>query len=145
MEERCPHCNALMKMYWHRITPGLTKVLAKIYAKVCEKGENNFRMDELKLDHSEYGNFQKLRFHALIAKEVDDGELIKGSWLITRRGVNYLKNIESIPVRVQTFRNKVVDHDSELVNLSEVMRKTDPYFEVKFDYDIFEPHQKLLL
>ena len=64
----CHHCGASLKKYWHRITPGLVKTLAKVYERVCEKGENHVAKGELKLSHGEYGNFQKLRFHALIAK-----------------------------------------------------------------------------
>ena len=132
-----------MKMYWHSLTPGLVKVLVKCYVYASEH-DNLFMMRDLKLDHSEYGNFQKLRFHALIAKKKQDGEKVERVWLITQRGADFLKGTIQIPDRVQTFRNKVVDHSPELVTVRDVM-KSDPYWESDFSFDIFAPKQTSLL
>lgn len=143
-EEKCPHCGAAMKKYWHRITPGLVKALVKAYAVVCEKGDYHFTKKDLDLNHSEYGNFQKLRFHGFIAKHKVDGEWKRGEWILTRRAGDFLTGKIDIPARVQTFRNKVVDHDIIRVTVGEVM-KSEPYFEVDFDYSIFDPVQERLL
>lgn len=132
-EELCTHCGASLKKYWHRLTPGLVKTLAIIYSTVCSKSENKISKDELDLTHSEYGNLQKLRFHALIAKYKKDGVWRRGDWLITKRGADFLKGYCEIPYRVQTFRNKVVAHDAKKVGISDVM-KSDKYFE---GYDDF--------
>lgn len=131
----CPHCHAQMNSYYHAITPGLVKILLKVYKHVVETGQNSLGMNELPLTHSEYGNFQKLRFHALIAK--DDNEDKK--WLVTTRGADFLKGRISIPRRVETFRNKVVGHDSELVTIADVMR-SDPHFQT-----VFETHTQPLI
>jgi hypothetical protein len=139
MIERCPHCNASLRKYWHSLTPGLVKVLVKCYAYASEH-DNLFKMRDLKLDHSEYGNFQKLRFHALIAKKKQDGEKVERVWLITQRGADFLKGMIQIPDKVQTFRNKVVDHSPELVTVRDVM-KSEPYWEQDFSYDLFAPKQ----
>jgi len=137
---RCSYCGASLKRYWHRVTPGLVRVLVQCYKKVSEEGKNRFSMKDLKLDHSEYGNFQKLRFHALIAKHKIDGEVVKREWLITKRGADFLKGLIEIPVKVQTFRNRVIDHDADLIKIRDVM-KSEPYWEEDFEYDIFEPTQ----
>ena len=142
--ETCLHCGARLKKYWHRLTPGLVKVLVKCYKKVSEKQENIFLMKDLNLDHSEYGNFQKLRFHGLIAKNRVNGEIQHKEWLITSRGTDFLRGEIQIPIRVQTFRNRVVDHDIELVTVTDVMRDV-VYWEQNFDYDIFKPIQKTLI
>ena len=136
--EKCPYCNASMKKYWHRITPGLVKALVKAYEVVSNKGKNKFDKKDLDLTHGEYGNFQKLRFHALIAKYKVNGEWKRGDWLITQRGADFLKGRVSIPVRVQTFRNKITNHDESSVFVKDVIGTT-PYFEEEFDYEIAQP------
>lgn len=142
-EETCEHCGAKLRHYWHRITPGLVKILVKCY-EYASTHENLFMMKDLNLDHSEYGNFQKLRFHGLIAKNKVDGVVQERVWLLTHRGAEFLKGTIQIPVRVQTFRNRVEDHDSELVTVTDVMR-SDPYWESNFSYDIFAPKQAILI
>ena len=143
MTERCEHCGASLKKYFHSITPGLVKVLVKCYVYASEH-DNEFKMRDLKLDHSEYGNFQKLRFHALIAKKKEDGEKVERTWLVTSRGADFLKGTIQIPDKVQTFRNGVVDHSPELVTIRDVM-KSEPYWEQDFSYDLFEPKQQSLI
>lgn len=128
IDEHCSHCGASLKKYWHRLTPGLINTLVKVYVGISSKGENVITKDELDLTHSEYGNFQKLRFHALIAKHKVDGKWNRRDWLITRRGVEFLKDQIKIPYRVQTFRNKVVAHDAKRIGIADVMG-SQPYFE----------------
>lgn len=128
MTEKCPHCGASMKMYWHKITPGLVRALVKTYQTISSNGENKVAKDEIKLSHSEYGNFQKLRFHGLIAKYKVEGKWVRGTWLLTRRGAEFLKGRIEIPAKVQTFRNKVVGHDPRMVKVADVM-DVQPYFE----------------
>ena len=139
MTDQCPYCHASLKKYWHSITPGLVKTLIKCYVYASEH-DNEFKMRDLNLDHSEYGNFQKLRFHALIAKRKQDGERVERVWLITGRGADFLKGVMTIPDRVQTFRNRVVEHSPIMVNVRDVMR-SEPYWEEKFDFNLFEPKQ----
>lgn len=127
-KEYCECCGASLKKYWHRITPGLLATLVKVYAGVSSKGENIIRMDELELSHSEFGNFQKLRFHALIAKHKVEGVWKRREWLMTRRGADFLKGNIDIPYRVQTFRNEVVAHDAKKIFIKDVLG-TAPYFE----------------
>lgn len=141
--QTCETCGASLKEYWHSMTVGLVKTLVKCYEHVCRTNCNVFKMNDLKLDHSEYGNFNKLRFHGLIAKYRVDGEVQNREWVITRRGVAFLKGELQIPLRVKTFRNRVVDHDEEMVTVTNIM-KNQLYWEDKFDFSIFEPKQSIL-
>lgn len=134
----CPHCGATMKETWQSLTPGLINILIKCYQCVSNKKDNVFTMNELKLTHSEYGNFQKLRFHALIAKRKVNGQIVPKEWVITHRGGNFLKGEISVPSRVKTFRNRVIDRDENLVTIGDVMR-SQPYWQVNFDFDLFKP------
>lgn len=122
----CPHClegEYIVKVtkFWHRITPGLVKTLVKVYKRVCEKNNNLVFVNELDLNHSEYGNFQKLRFHALIAKYRKSGQVIHRSWVITKRGSDFIKGTK-IPDKVQTLLNHVIAHSDRLISLTDVMR-----------------------
>lgn len=131
----CPHCGASTNSYTHAITPGLVKILLKVYKHVVESGCNSLGMNELPLTHSEYGNFQKLRFHALIAK--DDNEDKK--WLVTTRGADFLKGKIQIPRTVETYRNRVTGHSEDHVTITQVMR-SDPVFQT-----VFETHTQPLI
>ncbi len=135
--QNCDKCGASLKKYWHKITPGLVHTLVKVYEKVNEKGENKIHKSELTLSHGEYGNFQKLRFHALIAKYKEDGKIKSGQWLITRRGAQFLTGQTTIPASVQTFRNKVVGHDLEQVSLADIIgKRSEPYFQTDFAFNL---------
>lgn len=145
-EKFCPVCGANMKKYWHTLTPGLVGLLVKCYDQVKKTGINKFKMNELELSHSEYGNFQKLRFHALIAKHKVNGEWINSEWVITSRGGDFLCSKISVPKRVQTFRNKVVDHDFETISIRQIFNERSAvWFENQFDYSLFQPQQATLL
>lgn len=119
-------------MYWHTMNGVLTAALVKVFYRVCEKGQNRVSKRELSLNHTEYGNFQKLRFHGLIAKYKEGGEWIKGTWLLTRRGRQFLGGEIRIPVSVQTFRNHIVAYSAETVTISEVDKKA-PYYMISGD------------
>jgi hypothetical protein len=144
-ETYCSQCGARMKSYWHAITPGLVKMLVKIYSAIASKGENKIHPHkEMELTTTEHMNMTKLRFHGLIAKCKEEGEVQRGFWLITHRGVEFLKGEIQIPSRVQTFRDKVTGHDERLVTVTDVMKST-PYWEKDFSYEIFEPKQTSML
>lgn len=122
---KCIHCGASLMSHKHKLTPGLVVILLKVYKRICEKGENSITMKELNLDHSEFGNFQKLRFHAMIAKQEDK------TWLITQRGTDFLKGKVQVPDHVETYRNRVIGHSEDYVTVSKVM-KSDPYWQQIF-------------
>lgn len=132
-QELCPHCGAKMRAYWHRLTPMLVKGLIKFRKAVVEKGVNKIHLQrDLNLTKTEYNNFQKLRLHGLVAKFREDNERVNGYWLLTRRGGLFLNNHYAIPKRVKTFRNKVIEHDKELVTVVKVIG-SEPYLETITD------------
>lgn len=119
---RCPHCNASMKQYWHRLTPLLVSVLIKFRNAVSDKGVNEIHVPkELPLSTTEYNNFQKLRFHGLVAKVRISGVHKSGYWLLTHRGSEFLKGTIEIPAKVLTFRNEVIDRSERLVGVKGVL------------------------
>lgn len=137
--ERCEHCGAITNKYWHRLTPVLVHALVKTLTVVREQDKNFVKKGDLDLTHSEYGNYQKLRFHALIAKHRDDDGRFDG-WLITDRGGKFLRNELTVPVRVQTFRNTIVAHDENLVSIVDVIGYT-PLPQQDFEPEPATPEQ----
>jgi hypothetical protein len=62
MTERCPHCGANMKAFWHTLNPGLVSVLVKCIQFVHEHEKNEFHLQhDLHLSVNEFSNFTKLR------------------------------------------------------------------------------------
>lgn len=125
-DDQCPYCSAGLKEYWHKLTPMLVNGLVKMKQKIINKNENRIHLqDDLSLSKTEYNNFQKLRFHGLIAHcKNEDGSRDSGYWLITKRGSEFLKGSLSIPDRVKTFRNHVVGHSTHLVSIAGVIGST---------------------
>lgn len=122
-DEVCPHCGAKKKVYWQRLSPILVKTLVKFKAAVIQKGENKIHLrDDLELTKSEYTNFQKLRFHGLVAKYKIEGKNIYGYWVLTRRGSDFLKNEITVPVKVKTYRNKVIGYSEARVTVIDVIK-----------------------
>lgn len=147
--EYCDHCGAALKSYWHALTPGIIRALIKALNVVRERNKNEFHLyDDLtgsnKLTTTEQMNWTKLRFHGLVAKVKENGEWKRGYWLITKRGGEFLRAKVEIPKKVQTFRNKVVDHSTELVTIRDVIDSTE-YWQIDFPGEIFDPGQKALL
>ncbi len=107
--------------------------------RVIQKGENKIHLQkDLNLTKTEYNNFQKLRFHGLIARYKEDGKNTAGCWLITKRGAEFLNGVISVPTRVKTFRNKVVEHDTDLVKVVDIIKRYPfPYVETEFQFSLF--------
>lgn len=121
-KEICPTCGSKTQARWERLSPLLVKMLIKFHSAVSAKGENSIRVSkELELSKTEYNNFQKLRFHALIAKAKENGEKRAGYWVITRRGGQFLKGELAIPREVKIFRNKIQEHGTHLVTIKDII------------------------
>jgi hypothetical protein len=121
-EKICPCCGAKMKLHWHRLNKGLVNVLIKFRKQVIAKGKNEVQISELGLNTTEFCNFQKLRYHAMIAKCRDaDGNRMGGYWLLTKRGNQFCKGLIEVPEKVGTFRNKIRKKSTNLVSISKVI------------------------
>jgi hypothetical protein len=147
MIEICECCGAKMYKYWHRLTPMLIDTLKKFHQAVIRKGANDIHVPkEVNLTKQEYNNFQKLRFHGLVAKYKSKGIHKTGHWLITRRGAQFLAGELAVPCRVQTFRNKVIDHDTKTISLplNREILQSMPYVESidDFEREIVIPEKK---
>lgn len=138
--EKCSCCGAKIKIWKHRLTPGLVKTLMKFGNKIKQSGKNDLHIQkEIVFNSNEYNNFQKLRYFGLIAKvRNSDGGHIGGHWLLTRNGGAFLRG--ELPIRrwVKTFRNEIVergDDDVEFI-FNILSDNSHEYFQKEFPYDI---------
>jgi hypothetical protein len=129
-KKHCANCQAGMKMFWHMMSPGLVGCLIKAIEFV-KINKNHFHLTkDLNLSKTEYNNFQKLRFHGLIAHSGNKA----GYWLITKRGGSFLRDEIEIPDGVKTFRNKVEGHSEKMIKISDFRGKF-PSFQSEFAYE----------
>ena len=100
----------------------------KVYDFATEK--------QFKLFH----NFQKLRYHGLITPVRDaDNKRIKGRWLITRNGWEFLRGKKQMHAYVLVKDNRIVERSPEMVNLRDVA--TD-MFEISTRFEYFDNNNK---
>ncbi|MCG3177355.1 MAG: hypothetical protein MOGMAGMI_02329 [Candidatus Omnitrophica bacterium] len=137
----CECCGARLMGRWERVTPGLVRTLIKFKRAVLAHNRNRVHVwKEAGLVTNELCNFQKLRFHALVAKVRDaNGDHEIGYWLLTKRGNQFLKGLVAVPRRVFVFRNEVKNHDAGTVTIKDVLRSQElPHFETRdtLEYEI---------
>jgi len=130
--ERCKCCGASMKSFYHTLSPGIVSGLIRAIQFVHTNKKNQFHLqkDLTNLTKNEYNNFQKLRFHGLIAHVPNKS----GYWLITKRGGQFLRGEIAIPDQVQTFRNNVIGHSEGRIHINQLKNKV-PDFQKEFAYE----------
>lgn len=134
-EKECPNCGASMVERWHLLTPGLVQILIKCIRAVKNNNQNRFHWDkDMQFDRSESHNFHKLRYHGLIAHADPDNKK-SGYWLLTDRAGRFLRGEIRVPKKVKTFRNHVVDHGKEMVDIKALVNQS-AWFETAFEFDI---------
>jgi len=134
---KCPHCNASMIVHKERVSKGLVRSLIKLKQAVLKLDRNKIHLDEIGMNQKEYNNFQKLRYHGLVAKFVDPDtkKNVSGYWLLTRRGNQFLKNTLAVPGAVYTFRNKIIDKDVIKFTIAEILENNDvPTWDERLDF-----------
>ncbi len=136
---KCPCCGASMKKHWHRLSAGLANSLIKFREEVIRRGTYKVLISsEVAFSNSEYNNFQKLRYHGLVAKAKDAaGKRVEGLWILTKRGNLFCKNKIKIPLKVQTFRNKISAKSDDIVSIFDVLTmagEDEPYWDAKYDF-----------
>jgi hypothetical protein len=105
---------------------------------VIKTMDNNFMVreicepDEFQL----FNNFQKLRYHGLVTPVRDaNGKRVKGIWLITRNGWDFLRGSKSLHAWVRVKDNRIIERSEELVTLREVAADI---FEIVTRFEYFD-------
>lgn len=139
-EMYCEHCGALMKEWWHRLTPGLIDLLFRSIQLVKQRNVNVIEKNQICRTVSEACNFNKLRYFGLIAKRRDENDHpIDGEFVLTINAGRFLRGEIEMPVRVKTYRNELKEKDSKTVSVKHFYNKV-PEFDRRsqFDFEIAE-------
>lgn len=120
----CECCGQTVSPRRERVSKGIVKTLYKMAVVINTIGLNKVHpRNDLLLTKSEYNNFQKLRYHGLIAKYKIAGEIIPGYWLITFKGYNFLNEATATASYVEVLNNRVVGYSDNFVTYSEVAKE----------------------
>ncbi len=105
------------KKYKYGLDDLNVSTLLKLWTHVIETGENRIDVNQVNLTLAERLRITQLRFHALVAKVRNDkGNHVRRTWLITKRGGDFLKGKIDVPRFVFTLNNEVVGHSEELIS-----------------------------
>ena len=133
-DENCPCCGAKKKMYRHKLSKGLVDSLILFAKTARNKGISAVHLlEDMKLDNASYNNFNKLKYWGLVRMVHGDA----GKWELTPKGIEFLQNRITVPLRVITFRNRVVERDTEEVNIASIVGSFDEqYWQEEFSFRI---------
>ena len=125
----CSQCCQTINARKESLSRGIVRSLYKVaqVANVTDLNKVHPRRDA-NLTISEYNNFQKLRYHGLVAKYKQNGENISGYWLITKRGYKFLNNEIRIPKYVHIVKNRIMGYGDKKISMLDVVESVTPYF-----------------
>lgn len=123
----------MSKEHTHSLTPGLINTLLKFGYAAKRKGNMVHIRKDMDLNISENNNFQKLRYWGLVAKYEERGERKVGYWVLTRKGVFFLRGEIEIPKKITTKDNRIVGESDHKVTIKDcVPNQTEEYWQQHF-------------
>lgn len=136
-KEHCPTCGQNITPHWESVTKGLVNTLIKFARTVRIKNRNKVHLQkECGFTYNQYNNFQKLRYHGLVGKVIENGEHISGYWMLTKLGYLFLVGETAIPKKISIHQKMVMDTSDKMVTIEEVYKdETIPYFEKIGDFE----------
>lgn len=152
--EYCTHCGAKITQYKYSIDDLNVSTLLKFKKAVVQLGRYkiNVKTEIPDLTQGERFRMTQLRFHGLVAKvKNEDDKQIPNMWLLTSRGQDFVEGVIDVPKWVMTFRNRVVKHSIETVNIRSFRMLSDfgPTYEqkpidtAKYNDDMHDLDEKL--
>ena len=130
----CLICLSTLRTKRYSLSPSSVKLLRTMYEYLVF---NNNRIDlsKLPITYVQRSTVTILRFHGLVTKYKENGKHVPSTWLITRRGAQFMRNEITIPKFVMVYRNKVVGHDENRVSIIDVL-KYDPKLPVVAPFSV---------
>lgn len=108
----CEHCGQAIVVYKHSFTKSLANLLLKIAAHYAPGEFFNIKQDLLDMGTitpNDYTNFSHLKYWDLIDKYYDDKGRVGGTWFLTVRAREVIKNFAEIESWVRVYNNKVIE------------------------------------
>lgn len=132
----CPNCGqAMPKIYRNKLDDLCVSLLLKIWHGVVEFNQNKVNLKNLNLTYGERSKITQLRTHALVAKAKNDhGAHIPATWLITKRGSDFLHGRVAVPRYVWTVNNHVIPRDEIKIRQPRATDKELNWLVTRADY-----------
>ena len=118
----CDRCGQLIQIYRYRVNQQMAIVLRKMRAEIEKTNENKINFDSLDIPYRLSSQRSKMRLHGLIAKYKEGGVHVANTWLITKKGGDFLRG-EPIVEKVVVFNNKVIGHEGEMIDIYRLMNE----------------------
>ena len=133
MEKFCKCCGHRINPRKESLSRGLVDTLI-IFGRAVKRREKNeiHLQDEVELNKNQYNNFQKLRYHGLVAKVKDQ----VGCWLLTRNGLAFLRGEKSIAKEIQVENNMIVEYGDKEVTIHDYSQLGAEYWQKEFSINI---------
>lgn len=112
----CPCCTQTAKIYTYTINHGMVQCLVSL----ARDGGWVHTPDDKFLSRYR-GNLTKLQYWSMVERSLPRSENGVGSgyWRITIPGMNWLKGLTSVPVKVSVFNGRVLGTSAELGSVSD--------------------------
>lgn len=121
-KQYCEHCGQAIVVYKHSFTKSLAELLIKIATYYEPKQFFNIKQDMLDkglITPNDYTNFSHLKYWGLVEKYFDDKGRVGGTWFLTDRAYNVIKQFEPLECWVKVYNNVVVERSGSFRGLSE--------------------------
>jgi hypothetical protein len=124
-------------IYRNKLDDLCVSLLLKIWRGVIEGGQNRINLKELELTYSERSKITQLRFHALVAKVKNEkGNHIPATWLITKRGSDFLHGRVAVPKYAWTQKNKVIAREDVKTRVEKATDKELNWLVARNDFKV---------
>lgn len=111
-----------MRSHKEHLNKHKVSMLKQAAQEIIATGTNEFSIKIYWNDPNNYNNFQKLRYHGLVAHITNDGKIVRGQWLVTSNGWKFLKGELALPVWVEV-------QDNHIVARSDILKKIDSIYD----------------
>lgn len=121
--------------YEAKMSKNNAQMLKHAAALVVERGRNDFKRSEVCTEMGrDYNNWSFLRYFGLVHRvRGADGKAVRGRWLITKLGWQFLRGEAKVHKSVKVLRNQIVDRSPVMVGILDVLRGST-VLQTEFDY-----------
>jgi hypothetical protein len=119
----CDRCGRVINIYKYRINEGMANTLRKLAKVANNRKENKVNFDDIAGAYSQKTQRTKMRLHGLIAKYKENGVHVASTWLITKKGWDFLAG-KDIPAVVIVFDNQVIGHEGGTTNIKSLVKES---------------------
>jgi hypothetical protein len=105
--EQCKCCGSQLTAYTHNLNAQLVQALRQLvdFYETSKRAAN--LQTDLKLDHNQYNNFQKLQYFGLAFRTPD-------GWLPEEYGIKFIYGEQAAPTTAATMGGKVIPYSDPI-------------------------------